>query len=168
VKQPVKLIPVILSTAVAFVSGLLVVTFGNDIDTLLYCVGVVLVSALALLLAVILRKHRQQRIIAILVFVLVTGMVVLNEYHLRPRLHWMMWSHKYKSEVLASSAPHKNEFKHVEWDGDGWGSGVTGDWEGYVVFDPSDSLSAVAKSNAPARYNGIPCDVTLVRRLEKQ
>ena len=167
-KQPVRPIPVILSTAVALVSGLLVVLFTNEIVTGLYCIGVVLISALALLLVVILRKHRQQRIITVLVFVVVTGMVVFNEYHVRPYLYWMMWAQRYKSEVLASSDPHNNEFKHVEWDGDGWGSAVTGDWSGYIVFDPTDSLPAAVKSNAPARYDGIPCDVISVRRLEKQ
>jgi hypothetical protein len=56
----------------------------------------------------------------------------------------------------------------VGWDGDGWGSGATGDWMGYVVFDPSDSLSMARKKNVPTEYAGIPCKVIVVRRLEKR
>src|SRR5207237_9461811 len=80
----------------------------------------------------------------------------------------MMWSHRYKSEVLRDSAFTNSELKHVEWEGDGWGSAATGDWMGYVVFDPSDSLAEASKSRVPAKVNGIPCTVVSVRRLEHQ
>jgi len=36
----------------------------------------------------------------------------------------------------------------------------------FLVFDPTDSLSAAAKSHSPGKFKGIPCEVPLVRRLE--
>jgi hypothetical protein len=36
----------------------------------------------------------------------------------------------------------------------------------YLVFDPGDSLSAAAASHQPGKFNGIPCEVYRVRRLE--
>ena len=101
-------------------------------------------------------------------FIAVTAVVVVNQGQFRRHLLWIIWSHQYKSEALADSALTNSEFKHVEWDGDGWGSAATGDWMSYVVFDPSDSLAAATKSDIPARYKGIPCKVISVRRLEKQ
>jgi hypothetical protein len=102
------------------------------------------------------------------VFLVVTAVVVVSQGQIRPYLRWLVWSNRYKSEVLANSAPANSEFKHVEWDGDGWGSGVTGDWTAYVVFDPADSLSAATKNRVPRLYKGIPCKVLLVRHLDKQ
>ena len=99
-------------------------------------------------------------------FLIVTIGVVINQRQIRPHLLWLVRSNRYKSEVLAAAA--NGELQHVEWDGDGWGSGATGDWMGYVVFDPSDALSAETRNNVPTEYKGIPCKVILVRRLEKQ
>jgi hypothetical protein len=38
--------------------------------------------------------------------------------------------------------------------------------EVYLVFDPTDSLSRSASSRQPGKFDGIPCEVNLVRRLE--
>lgn len=56
------------------------------------------------------------------------------------------------------------QLKHIEWDG--WGGTPVGDWTVYLVFDPTDSLSAAARSRSSGRFSGIPCDVDEVRRLE--
>jgi hypothetical protein len=98
---------------------------------------------------------------------MVTLAVIVNQDHIRPHLRWLIWSQQYKGEVLATPTGNA-EFKHADWDGDGWGSGVTGDWLGYVVFDPSDSQTAERTSSIPAEYRGIPCKVIRVRRLERQ
>ena len=42
-----------------------------------------------------------------------------------------------------------------------------GDWMGYVVYDPSDSLPRITTDDPPRRISGVPCDVVAVRRLEK-
>ena len=56
---------------------------------------------------------------------------------------WLLYRHGYKAEVLAQ--PSKNgELNHIEWDGWGWAGQDT---TVYLVFDPTDSLSAAAKSN---------------------
>jgi hypothetical protein len=66
---------------------------------------------------------------------------------------------------LAQPQPTHGELKHVEWDGWGWGGQDT---TVYLVFDPADLLSQAASSHHPGKYNGIPCEVFLVRRLESQ
>ena len=82
----------------------------------------------------------------------------------RSRAYWVFGSLAYKSAVLSSAG--NSGLRHVEWNGDGWG-GVGGDWMGYVVYDPSDSLPLKRTDGQPIRVNGISCDVISVRRLEK-
>ncbi|MGC2528472.1 MAG: hypothetical protein WA639_12040, partial [Candidatus Acidiferrum sp.] len=77
-------------------------------------------------------------------------------------VRWLFFSHGYKSEVLAQS-PKNGELKHIEWDGWGWAGQDT---TVYLVFDPTDSLSAAAKGNHPGKFDGIPCEVPVVHRLE--
>ena len=48
----------------------------------------------------------------------------------------------------------------------GWGFPGAGDTTVYLVFDPNNSLAAAAHSHAPGKYNGLPCEVFKVRRLE--
>jgi len=48
----------------------------------------------------------------------------------------------------------------------GWLGWAGQDTVVYVVFDPRDSLSQAAISHQPGKYDGIPCEVFLVRRLE--
>ena len=52
-----------------------------------------------------------------------------------------------------------------EWDG--WGGTPVGDWTAYVVYDPTNSLSAANNGDTSAKYREIPCNVVSVRRLEK-
>jgi hypothetical protein len=77
---------------------------------------------------------------------------------------WLARSHQYKAAVLAQPDSTHGELKHVEWDGWGWGGQDT---NVYLAFDPTDSLSQAASSHQPGKYKGIPCDVFLVRRLER-
>jgi hypothetical protein len=171
VKHSANFVPVVFSAAVALIASLVAIVFTSDLGTLLYLVGVAILGTLALLLGIALRRDRQQRTMwgaAAGAFLIVTAGVVFSQSQIRPHLLWLVWSNRYKSEALANSTVGNGEFKHVEWDGDGWGSGATGDWMGYVVYDPSDSLSATTKNKVPTEYKGIPCKVILVRRLEKQ
>jgi hypothetical protein len=77
---------------------------------------------------------------------------------------WLVRSHQYKAEVFAHPDSRNGELKHVEWDGWGWGGQDT---TVYLVFDPEDSLFQAASSHQPGKYNGISCEVFLVRRLER-
>jgi hypothetical protein len=38
--------------------------------------------------------------------------------------------------------------------------------EVYLVYDPTDSLSVAALINESGKFEGIPCEVRVVRRLE--
>lgn len=76
---------------------------------------------------------------------------------------WLLRSQQYKAEVFTLPNVTNGELKHIEWDGWGWGGQDT---IVYLVFDPTDSLSHAASSHQPGKYNGIPCEVFLVHRLE--
>ncbi len=76
---------------------------------------------------------------------------------------WVIHSKAYKAKVLAQASPTNEELKHIEWDG--WGFAGS-DTTVYLVFDPHDSLAMAAKSGQPGKFNGIPCEVPEVRRLE--
>jgi hypothetical protein len=78
---------------------------------------------------------------------------------------WVVRSRQYKAEVLAQPDPANNELKHIERDAWGWGGEDT---MVYLVFDRTDSLSQAAKSHQSGKYNGLPCEVSRVRRLESQ
>jgi hypothetical protein len=96
----------------------------------------------------------------------ITAAVAWQFYAIRSATKWFMWSQSYKREVLAQSGGTARELKHIEWDG--WGFPGAGDTTVYLVYDPTDSLSAAAKSHQPGKFVGIPCTVPLVSHLESQ
>lgn len=172
VKRYAHLVRLVLGAVVALITSLLAILFSSDLGTFMYLIAVALFGTglVGLWLGVeFLRKGRQMRVRVVMVFatfLAVTAVVVLNQSHVRARLHWLVWSQRYKSEVLASTARPDGSLSTSNGNGDGWGSGATGDWMSYVVFDPSDSLSEATKKNVPAQYRGIPCTVIRIRRLE--
>jgi len=140
--------------------------FADGFVSFLYHFLVAPVICFVLLLIILTRRRLRQRLstLAMLVaFVAVTGALRLNDGTLRPRLRWLLRSRHYKRELLAAPDPERPEFKHIEWDG--WGY-AGADTTVYVVFDPTDSLSAPAKAHSPARFRGLPCEVPMVIRLE--
>jgi hypothetical protein len=86
-----------------------------------------------------------------------------NFYAIRSAARWLAWSHHYKTEVLAQLSV-TGEMKHIEWDGWGW---VGQDTTVYLVFDPTNSLSKAAREHRPGKFNGIPCEVPAIDRMEK-
>jgi hypothetical protein len=82
---------------------------------------------------------------------------------IRSSARWLVWSHDYKARVMAQPLPPDGELKHIEWDG--WGMFGT-DTSAFLVFDPADSLSLAASDNQSGKFDGIPCKVFRVRRLE--
>jgi hypothetical protein len=93
----------------------------------------------------------------------ILGMLV-NYRSLREIGRWFLWSKSYKSEVLAQSTnPLAKELKHIEWDGWGWAGSDTTE---YVLFDPSDKLAVPAEQHLSGRFEGIPCGVYRIRRME--
>ena len=138
-------------------------------DGLVYLLAVAafsLLSFVVLLIAAVAKKfHVCIRVISILlVFCVVSFAMFRNHYMIRNAARWSLWSHWYKAEVLAQPEGANGELKHVEWDG--WGFAGAGDTNVYLVFDPTNSLSGAARSHRPGKFNGIPCEVPLVSRLE--
>lgn len=129
---------------------------------------IICVTCLVALLVTGIRKRRHQflsLLTTLLALLALTGALHMNGEALRASLRWLLWSHRFKAEVLAQQAPAKAEFRHMEWDGSGF-AGM--DNTVYLVFDPTDSLSAAARSHSPGKFSGIPCEVPRVRRLERQ
>jgi hypothetical protein len=102
-------------------------------------------------------------LIVVLGAVAVAWVVVRHDSNLGTTARWLVRSNHYKAEVLAQPETTNGNLKHVEWDGWGWGGQDT---TVYLVFDPTDSLSQAARSHQAGKYNGIPCEAFLVRRLE--
>lgn len=100
----------------------------------------------------------------LIAFFLASIPIVRKSDDLRSTLRWLLWSSRFKAEVLAGPAPANGELKHIEWEATGF-AGVA-DNTLYLVLDPADSLSAAARNHSPGKYKGIPCEVLRVRRLE--
>jgi len=77
---------------------------------------------------------------------------------------WHTGSSRFKAELLATARSGDGTLRHVAWDGSGF-AGIES--EAYLVFDPSDGLSANTGVR-PGKPKGIPCEVYSVRRLEAQ
>jgi hypothetical protein len=139
---------------------------GNDIGAFLWMAAISAIVGL-ILLVVIFRTIRRQRIAALLmlvVFFAASWLLFRVSDEVRTAGRWFLQSGRYKAEILAQHEPKNGELKHAEWDG--WGFGGVGDTVVYVVFDPDDSLAVAAKSHSPGKYSGIPCQVPKVRCLE--
>ncbi len=76
---------------------------------------------------------------------------------------WFASSDRYKAEVMAQPPRANGELRHIEWGGWGWAGPDT---TVYLVFDPTDSLSAAAKDHISGKFKGIPCEIVGVHRLE--
>jgi hypothetical protein len=126
------------------------------------------VFILWLLAAAIRRKPRRclSVVLALVGFLAISWALDRNEGTIRPFLRWMLWSHRFKAELMSQPEPANGELKHFLWDE--WGFVPSGFNSVYLVFDPADSLANAAKSKAPGQYGGIPCGVLRVFRLEKQ
>ena len=139
-------------------------------DAFFYVLLVVPLVSLVLggssVIAAIAKKRRSSlAILSMLVsYWAISAVLVMNYSAIRTSVKWLIWSHEYKSEVLAQQASSNGELKHIKWDG--WGFPGAGDTTVYLVFDPTDALSAAARSHRPGKFGGLPCEVPLVRRLE--
>jgi hypothetical protein len=147
--------------------SLMVYSADGDLLYILVIAPLVCLICLVLLLtAAILKRSRQflSTLLTLVAFIAVSGALLKNEGTLRPSIRWLLWSHRFKAEVMAQQNPSNAELKHIEWDG--WGFPGAGDTTVYLVFDPTDSLAVAAKSHQPGKFHGIPCTVPRVSRLE--
>jgi len=88
-----------------------------------------------------------------------------HPFAIRETAKWLARSHEYKDEVLAQPTSANGDLKHIEWDASGF-AGVA-NVTVYLAFDPTDRLSAAAQRHQPGKFNGIPCEVYFIRRLER-
>ena len=87
-----------------------------------------------------------------------------HPFEVHETVRWLVWSREYKREVQAQRASANGDLKYIEWDATGY-AGIANNTV-YLVFDPTDALSTAAESHQPGKFNGIPCKVYSVRRLE--
>jgi len=90
-------------------------------------------------------------------------LLFVYNFQIRTFTRWSLWSGRYKNKVLAQPASVKGELKHIEWESWGWGGQ---DFSVFLLFDPTDSLSGPAKNLQSGKLNGIPCEVSSVRRMD--
>jgi hypothetical protein len=136
----------------------------SDTDVLYLFVvvpGCFVVGICVLIYAVV----RKKPIIAVGVatFWVISLILFFNNIQIRSFTKWLLWSGRYKNKVLAQPASVNGSLKHIEWDDWGWGGQ---DFSVFLVFDPTDSLSVPAKSRQSGKVNGIPCEVSSVRRMD--
>lgn len=114
-------------------------------------------------------RKKQRRYLSTLltlgIYCALSAAILGHFYLVHTYARWLVVSHNYKAKVLAQAAVN-GELKHVEWDG--WGFAGAGNTTVYLVFDPTDSLSAADKIHQPGKFPGIPCQVPLVNRVERQ
>ncbi|HXN73319.1 MAG TPA: hypothetical protein VN861_12305 [Candidatus Acidoferrales bacterium] len=124
-----------------------------------------LLIVIALYSAITGKKSRCPSILAMLsIFWILSVPLFKNYLPIRSAARWSIWSNDYKAAVAAQPSPTNGNLKHLDWDGWGWGGENT---EVYLVFDPTDSLSAAAKSHQPGKFDALPCKVDRVFRLER-
>ena len=145
----------------------LVVTHVLDVAYIFFVVpGLILIGACLLLYAAI----RKKASIAVFVVSFSVAFAALATYEvkrpvvMRSEIRWMLFAREYKSAVLSQPASGGADFKHIEWDA--WGWVPAGDTNVYLVFDPADSLAAASRANRGGKFDGIPCKVPQVHRLE--
>jgi O-antigen ligase len=141
--------------------------------TYLFLVGPILVLVSIWLIAYIITgKGRPKRLTLLstlaIIWVLTPILFLVHlkyQFAIRTTARWLVWSRDYKEKVLAQPASANGDLRHAEWDGWGWGGNDT---VAFLVFDPTDSLSAAALNHQSGKYAGIPCKVPSVSRLESR
>jgi hypothetical protein len=137
----------------------------GDGDGLAFAVAVLAVTSSCLIGIVVATGRRLAFSLMLVICVVLSVVLFFNYSAIRTTGRWALLSRKYKAQVLAQAIAKNGEFRHVEWDG--WGmAGI--DTTVYLVFDPENSLASAAKRHSAGKYEGIPCEVPSVRRLESQ
>lgn len=127
-----------------------------------------MVFRIVLLVHAIFGKGRQKRLTLLAALITVWFISVARfvyQTQVRTTVRWLVRSQDYKNKVLTRPDPANREFRHVEWDGWGWGGEDT---TVYLVFDPEDSLASGASIQQPGKLDGTPCVVPEVTRMESQ
>ena len=158
---------VVVGSSIVFVALAVYSAYANFLY-LIFFAPVIFLTCLVLLVTTGTRKRPRQFLSALLTLIAFLGaswIVLKNESTLRASMRWLLWSQRFKAEVLAQPAPADGQLRHVEWEATGF-AGVA-NVTVYLVFDPTDSLAVAAKSRSPGKFAGMPCEVFRVLRLER-
>ena len=148
-------------------SALIVYTPYAEFPLMLVVMPLVCITLLVLLLVASVRKRKRLQASAAiaLVAVIASSFAVLKlQEPIRESLRWLLWSNRFKSELLLAPPPRQGELRHIEWEATGF-AGVANNTT-YLVFDPKDVLNSAARVGLPGKYTDLPCEVLKVRRLE--
>jgi hypothetical protein len=124
-------------------------------------------SVSLILLVVAIRKKGLRRLAVLsmlVVYLTVTWVLFMNSEVVRTTTRWLLRSRNYKAKVLAQPDSTDGTLRHIEWDG--WGFPGAGNTVVYLVFVPNESLLMAASSHAAGKFDGIPCEIYRVNRLE--
>lgn len=142
----------------------LVMSENEDLLYLFFVAPGLFIMGLAALIYAAVRKN--PRIAAAVVcFWTVSALLFIYASAVRNPVKWLLFSFEYKKEVLAQPVPSNGDFKHLEWDSWGWAGAYS---SAYLVFDQADSLALAAKSHQSGKFNGIPCKVPWVSRVQSR
>lgn len=155
-----------MGATVVFVSLMAYSAYATFLYLLFLAPAIFLTCLVQLVVAAIRRRPRQclSMSLALVAFLGASWFLFKSESTIRPSIRWLLWSRRFKAEVLAQPAPANGKLRHMEWEATGF-AGVA-NRTSYLVFDPADSLAAAAKSHSPGNFTGMPCEVFSVLRLE--
>jgi hypothetical protein len=121
-----------------------------------------------LLLANAWHKRQQGRsaVLMVAAYAAVLWIGFLCTYPVRTATRWLFWKKDYKAQTLAQPQPQEGELQHMEWDA--WGFPGEGDSFVFLVYDPKDTLAAAVSARYSGKFNGIPCQVPHLIRMESQ
>jgi hypothetical protein len=151
----------VLAATIVFIP--LVISPDLDVLYFFFVVPSLIILGLCVLIYAAFRKSLRI-VVMVATFWTTSALLFIYPSEIRSPIKWLLWSSECKKQVLAQPVSPNGDFKHIEWDGWGWAGMST---VIYLVFDPTDSLAPATKSELPAKYNGLPCAVHRVRRLER-
>jgi len=157
------------ASGAAFLNFLILISGAFDLGEIVYFwIGVPVLTLLLAVIVLILAIRRKctpnlSILLSCPAYWVVSWILFANMITVRTYARWFLESGPYKARLLARPEPGDGQLRHLEWDGWGW-AGM--DTNVYLVFDPTDSLAGAAGSHSAGKFNGIPCRVPRVRRLE--
>ena len=146
---------------------LTLIFLNNEVSEILFWMAVLAVLCVGLLIGLTFLFAGAWRIAASLISVALACVAVsfgllIGSHPIRTAGRWAFNSGTYKTQVLSQAAPSPGDYRHIEWDGWGWGGNDT---VVYLIYDPQDRLSA--QGGSTFMLDGKPCEVSGVRRLER-
>jgi hypothetical protein len=89
---------------------------------------------------------------------------VCDSIRTRELYRWLLWSNRYRENVLAQPVSPIGEHKSTEWDHWTYNDSTA---VAYLVYDPSDNLRLMTHID-PVRKADLPCEIERVDRLESR